>query len=436
MVQVSMNNSTSPSIAHEANATPLPFAEHIRAQFEGLRRQPELAADMMCFHPGEQLSSIHYIAHPHGLHVARWLKVLSHTQARVTIETANPVPEYSGEFVSARPVVPGMLKIPMMFRYLLAGLLLRFSPSNLPAGVIHAHCASGNGLMAWLSGRRYLIGTYGSEIYSAHQRSFVYRWFLKKILQRAERISDCSAECTRVLREQFDIAPEKIYSFHLGYDEKHFHPLNRELRMQRRRGSALPVEEPVWVISRRTDPHYRTQDVVRGFLDFCQANSRGHLVVLCGDHQPLYTQTIREVVRSHAQCHRITIVEQMLNPQGFASWLQLSDFSISVPRTDNFSISILESMGCGAVPVLADLAAYNPLKSCPAVRWMTQFKADDFTTMFCETAALWPAPHDRCQAECLEFVQDGYSTEGAIRDIAAFYLGHPLPSAKAIRRAA
>lgn len=428
-----MNVASSPSYSAAKPSPPIGFSDHIRTQFENLHRQVDLVPELTCFREGGALSSIRYMAHPHGLHVARWLKVLAHTQTQVIVETANPVPAFSNEFVSARPLVPGFLKIPMPLRYFLGGILARFRRST---GLVHAHCASGNGFMAWLSGHPYIIVTYGSEIFEAKQRGSGYRWLLNKILHGAERIADCSPECTRVLREQFKIPAERIYSFHLGYDETNFRPLDGAKRSQLRRDADLPVDEPVWVVNRRTHPLYRTQEVVEGFLEFCQSNPRGRLVLLCGDHQPRYTDAICGRIQSNSQGHRIRVVKKMLSPGEFAAWVQLSDFSISVPGTDNFSIAILESMGCGTVPILSDLDGYKELRTCRPIRWLSRFEPRDVSAMFAETSKSWPEHHDAERNECFRFVQAGFSTAKAIRDITAFSLGTPIQQQGLNRRAA
>lgn len=324
----------------------------------------------------------------------------------------------------------------MVLRYALSGLSARWRSSQCADAVIHAHGASGNGFMAWLSGQRYVIGTYGSEIFAAKERGRLYCWLLRNILQQAERISVCSEECTKILVEQFGIPIERIYNFHLGYDNSAFRPLERSQRLALRSDRQLPLDEPVWVVNRRTHPHYRTREVVEGFLEYCHQGGIGRLVVLCGDQQADYTKTICEIIRARSAENRIIVVERMLSAPELASWLQLGDFSISVPRTDNFSISTLESMGCGAVPILADLEAYRLLRPCQSVRWMTSFEAVDFTKVFLETARSWPLSHDSQRKDCFEFVQDGFSTEGAIRDVVAFYLGRPLQRAGAIKQAA
>ena len=410
--------------------------EVLRHQFESIQRQFPLATDLRCFDSGQSLSRIRYMANAHSVHVARWLKILSHTKARVEVITANALPAFSNEFLTADPVLPAWLRLPMVVRYALAGLSLRWRRTRSNSAVVHAHGASGNGFMAWLSGQRYVIGTYGSEIFLASERGRLYCWLMKNILQGAERISVCSEECTKILVDQFEIPVERIYNFHLGYDDVAFRPLDSASRNALRRERQLPVDEPIWVVNRRTHPHYRTRDVVQGFLKYCQQGGIGRLVLLCGDQQADYTKSICEDIRAHSDGDRITVVERMLSAPELASWLQLGDFSISVPRTDNFSISTLESMGCGTAPILADLEAYRLLRPCKSVRWMTCFEAADFAKVFVETAKSRTFAHDSQRKDCFEFVQDGFSTEAAIRDVAAFYLGTPVQRAGAIKQAA
>lgn len=393
---------------------------------QSIQRQQKLFSNLSCFQPGNQFSKVHFVANAHSVHVERWLTLLAQTSASVQIDTANVVPAFTNSVLSTRPLVPDWLRIPMTLRYLLGGLVLRLSSRTEAENPLVAHCASGNGFMAWLSGQKYVIVAYGTEIFSARERGYLYRWLMKRILQGAQRIADCSPECTMVLREQFQIPAEKIYSFHLGYDEEHFCPVSSIVRMNLRREARLPVDEPVWVINRRTRPLYRTREVVQGFLRYCESGGTGRLVVLSGDHDPDYTQSIRNALQNHPHGDRVVVVRRMLNPAEFAAWMQLSDFSISVPQTDNFSISILESMGCGTVPILSNLTGYDELRECRPIRWMTDYDPTDFARMFANTAASWPARQDAERNECIRFVQARYSTEKAIRDIADFFLGNPL----------
>ncbi len=415
------------SPAIDQKRMPVSLDDCLRERFESLRRQPELVADLDCFRPGGELETIHFIAHAHGVHVARWLRLLASTQTHVTIDTANPLPAYTGEFVTLRPLVPRWLRIPMALRYVLAGLVLRFSRPRSDSQIAHAHCASGNGLVAWLSGRPYLLQIYGSEVLGAKDRSPAYRYMMRRILHDAQGISGCTPEIARVLIEQFDVQAERIYPNFLSYDDTHFYSIADSQRMQLRSEVSLPQDEPVWCVCRRTHPLYRTKEVVRGFLDFCQRGNPGRLILLCGDQQPDYTQAVRELMDSHPESHRITVVDRMLSLDEFAKWLQLSDFSISVPRTDNFSNAVLESMACGTVPILSDLEAYHEIRSSEFVRVIDRFEPSDFSTMFEETAASWQTFRDSRREGCSQYVQANYSRSIALMGIAKTYLGLTVP---------
>ena len=414
------------SIASESQSQPLSIEDQARLRFDTIQRESRLAPELTCFQSGRPLSKIRFIANANSIHVAQWLKLLSYTESFVEIETANRSFAYENECFETRPLLPRWLKIPMVFRYLFSGLLLRFSPSRSTDELLHAHCASGNGFVAWLSGQRYLIGAYGSEIFGSNKRSFAYRWLLKRIVQKAERIQVASAECTKILIEEYGIDPDRIYCFHLGLDETIFHPVDDSHRHQLREAADLPLDEPIWIANRKTHPHYRTNEVVEGFLEHCQSGGRGHLVLLCGDHDPEYTKAISEAVVSHPQGSRIKIIDWMLSQKEVAKWLQLGDFAISVPKTDMLSVSTYQALGCGAIAVLSNLESYNPLRPCRPVVWMQEFAPQDFQAMFASTASTWPKPHDAHRKECLRFTKDRFSSENAIRDIAAFYLGNPL----------
>ena len=392
-----------------------------------IRRDEELASDLTCFRPGEPLSKIRFIAAGDSVHVAQWLTLFAQTQTFVEIDTANPVDPFENECFSIRPILPRWLKsAPMSLRYLLSGLALRFRGHSSPDDIFHAHCASGNGLTAWLSGRRYMIGVYGTEVFGAHERGFAYRWLLRQILQGAERIQVASTECVKILTEQYAIPPELIYCFHLGLDGKTFHGVSDIERARLRQEAGLPLDEPIWTVNRRTHPHYRTREVVQGFFEYCKSGGRGRLVLLCGESQADYMQSIRELIDQSDVVNRIQFVDRMLPHSEVAAWLKLSDYGISVPKTDMLSVSTYQALGCGAVPVLSDLESYNQLRSCRAIHWMNRFEPADFAQMFTKTASAWPAPHAEWRSDCIRFAEDGFSAENAIRDIAAFYLGTPL----------
>ena len=407
-------------------ATIPPGLEHVHQRFEEVRRERRLAPELKCFDSDRELANLHFIANANSIHVVQWLKLFAHTGATVKIETANPSFEFSNECLSSHQILPNWTKGPMVLRYFLAGLRLRFSRKRDKSQWLHVHGASGNGLIAWLSGHPYVIGTYGSEIFGSNERGFLYRCLMTRILRGATRIQAASQECITILRDLYGIPEERLYCFHLGLDEKTFHGVDPEQRAQLRKQAEMPLDQPVWISNRRTHPHYRTADVVEGFLAFASQQPKGRLVLLSGEHDPEYTRQIQQMCAAHDQGHRVTIIERLLTHPQVAAWLQLADFAISVPKTDMLSVSTYQALGCGAVAILSDLKSYDPLRPCGPIHWMQQYEPGDFASMFKSTAETWPTSYEAQRKICLQFTRDRYSTENAVRDIAAFYLGHPL----------
>lgn len=66
-------------------------------------------------------------------------------------------------------------------------LIREFKPD-----IVHAHFASSYGLLAFLSGAKYLISVWGSDVYDFPVRSPIHSWILSRILIKAERIFSTS----------------------------------------------------------------------------------------------------------------------------------------------------------------------------------------------------------------------------------------------------
>jgi hypothetical protein len=119
-----------------------------------------------------------------------------------------------------------------------------------------------------------------------------------------------------------------------------------------------------------------------------------------------------------------------------APWLQLADYSISVPKSDNFSISILESMGCGTTPILADIEGFAPGKAWSPVQWVKRCDADDFCEMFSRTSQVNEFTNAARREECLRLAHGWRPFDAVIRDIASFCHGRPTRNVEQLARAA
>ena len=142
-----------------------------------------------------------YIANPRSVHVAVWLKASTECGCPVRIES--PLPHETdpptADGVETELLAPNWLPNVASLRYFWSGIAARLK-RRLPSEILHAHCTSGNGMVAWMSGHPYVVTTYGSEVFQAHLRGRLYQWVIHGVLRGALRITATSQQMVDVAR--------------------------------------------------------------------------------------------------------------------------------------------------------------------------------------------------------------------------------------------
>jgi hypothetical protein len=360
------------------------------------------------------------IADPYSFHLTRWLKLFRMADIGARFETAAAPRSGGPEDVPISFLCPRWLRGPAVLRYLWAGLAAR-RRLRATGELLHAHCTAGSGFVAWLSGCPYVVTTYGSEVYRAAERGGIYWKMIHLVLHGATLVTASTARMAEVLQEDFQLPADRIRTFTLGFDADVFQPVTHSDCEGIRRELGAAPDEPLWVINRRMLSLYRTSEVVAGFLRFCDHHPRGRLTVIEGDANAQYSREVQGVIAASPHRHRVTVVREFLTPAGMAKWLQAADFAISVPKTDQLSTAVLEAMACGAIPILSDLQAYDPLRDCTAIRRMGDCSPEGFTRMFAETSQMPQDELSRQQRDCARFVADRFSEESVLNEVRALY---------------
>jgi glycosyltransferase involved in cell wall biosynthesis len=360
------------------------------------------------------------IADPYSFHLIRWLRLFRLAGIGARFETASAPRTGGPEGVPISFLCPRWLRRPALVRYLWAGLVAR-RRLRATGELLHAHCAAGSGFAARLSGCPYVVTTYGSEIYDTAERGRLYRWMVHLVLHGATLVTASTPRMAEALQENFKLPAERIRTFTLGFDADVFQPVTPTGCEKIRRQLGAVPHERLWVINRRTLWIYRTAEVVSGFLRFCDDHPQGRLTVIDGDADAQYSREVRGLIDASKHRHRVTVVREFLTPAGMAQWLQAADFAISVPQTDQLSTAVLEAMACGAVPLLSDLRAYDPLRDCAPIRRISDCTAAGFTRMFAETSRIPQDELARQQGACARFVSEHFSEESILDEVRALY---------------
>jgi glycosyltransferase involved in cell wall biosynthesis len=209
--------------------------------------------------------------------------------------------------------------------------------------ILNAVYAGGYGFIGAQSGCRPLVvSAIGSDMLIDYPSSLVHRLQIDYALRHASLVmTDALTLSKAVMRA--GVESSKIVEIYFGIDPSVF---NREGRSERESG-------PLTIVSTRNlyaiyaiDTLINAFAAVRGKID-----SR---LILCGDGPE--RGALEKQAESLGIGDSITF-RGMLEPAEIAAELKVADIYVSTSRSDSTSVSLLEAMACGAVPVVTDLEA-------------------------------------------------------------------------------
>lgn len=298
-------------------------------------------------------SPILYIANASSPHVRHWVEYLDELGLPYHIYSIHPNAFFPDTCVTTKFHWMARLgALGSIFAYALLGLWLKLLlPKN---AYLHAHNTSGYGLSAYLSGRRYITTTYGSEIFLAPQKSAIYRYLIHRTLHAAEKITASSMHMQDTLVQNFAVPLNQIMTFSLGVSSVFQSSL--EKRQAFRQKLAAQESDTLWIYNRRITPLYRTLEVVEAFQQFAQDRRDYRLLLLAGDFDPQYLSTVREHIQNNQNIH---LIEGFIDQNQLGGYLCAADVALSIPKSDQLSSSILEALSCDCLLILAKLEAYQ-----------------------------------------------------------------------------
>lgn len=209
--------------------------------------------------------------------------------------------------------------------------------------IVNAIYAGGYGFIGAQSGFRPLVvSAIGSDMLVDYPSSFVHRLQIEYALRRAALVTtDAESLSCAVVRA--GVEPSRIVEIYFGIDPSVF---NREGRTERGDG-------PLRIVSTRNlHPVYRLETLIAAFAGL--SGKTDARLVICGDGPE--RGALESKAREAGVSDTITFAGR-LDPDGIADELKKADIYVSTSRSDSTSVSLLEAMACGSVPVVTDLDA-------------------------------------------------------------------------------
>jgi len=209
--------------------------------------------------------------------------------------------------------------------------------------IVNAIYAGGYGFIGAQSGFRPLvISTIGSDMLVDYPSSFVHRLQIEYALRRASLVTtDAGSLTASVVRA--GVEPSRIVEIYFGIDPSTFNLEDRAVRS----GGPLRI-----VSTRNLYPVYGLETLIASFASLCSKVDA--TLTVCGDGPD--RGSLEKMVDGLGIAGRVTFAGR-LEPSAIAGELKKADIYVSTSTSDSTSVSLLEAMACGAVPVVTDLEA-------------------------------------------------------------------------------
>lgn len=265
------------------------------------------------------------------VHTWRWVRHLRARGHDVRLYSLEPGPADLAAIALPAAPLPGALRYPLALPALRRALRA-FAPE-----LVDAHYVPNYGLLGALSGWRPLVVTaWGSDLLLAGPSNAAQRARARFVLRRADLVqadSDNLGAAARAL----GAAPGKVHVVPWGVDLARFVPGARE---------------PGLLLSTRMhEPVYDLPTLFAGVRPVLEERPDARLVV-AGDGSQ--RASLESLARRTLPAGRVTFTGR-LSPEALADWLGRAEVYLSASWSDSTSLSLLEAMAAGALPVVSDI---------------------------------------------------------------------------------
>jgi glycosyltransferase involved in cell wall biosynthesis len=247
--------------------------------------------------------------------------------------------------------------------YLLSLPRVRKTLRALNPDIVHFHYLGGVSLYGLVAKGPVILATpWGSDIYRLKNR--LMKKVIARLFRKSAEILTTSTPMAAFLQKNFAVDREKISTYSWGIETRLFTPAAPDEKARLREGLNIP-ESAFLIFSNRTmAPMYKTDLILRAFLESEGRLDHPFLVLLEGDADVgegirKYRDSIRTM---SAGKDNIRILPGLIPTEVMAEYLRAADVAISIPSSDQRSSSVLEALASGPSVILSGLPPYQELK--------------------------------------------------------------------------
>lgn len=241
-------------------------------------------------------------------------------------------------------------------------LFLRKTIKMINPDIIHAHNVGTYGWMAGLSGfSPLIIHAYGSDVLpsqTAKLRPYQF-WLSRNAVKKADRLVVTGKHMVSAVANNFKISPKKIKAIPRGVNLFIFRPFKKEVITELKKKYGIPQESFVLLSPRYLfDSVYNIDVIIKAVGHVIQKIDN---IVLIQMHNhtsdsAAYIKMNKLITQLNLQ-NKIYLKRNVPNDQ-MAEIMNIADICISVPSSDGFPVTVLESSACG-IPMVVSRLPYT-----------------------------------------------------------------------------
>ena len=216
---------------------------------------------------------------------------------------------------------------------------------GVEADWINAHYLTSHGTLAWLARKlgvraQLAASAWGSDILVAPEHSRALRWVTSRVLRDA---TICTSDSAWMAERMRALGARDVMTFPFGLDALPAAPAAKQAHL--------------FFANRGLEDIYAPQRVLTLFAGVAAAWPDARLVVA---NSGSLAETLRQQAAQLGLGERVEFVGR-LDAAAQSAFYARARWYVSVPRSDSVSVSVLEAMAHGCIPLLSDLPANREL---------------------------------------------------------------------------
>lgn len=212
--------------------------------------------------------------------------------------------------------------------------MIGFSPD-----IIHVHQANSVGFISALANKRrfpLVLTTWGDDVLTLPQKNIVFKKLATTSLQYADAVTADADIMRKAIHSFYGNIPVTIANFGIEIGQ-----------------SGDISKENIIYSNRLHDDLYNIDLIIKGTSDFLKKNPDWKLIIAATGKN---TENLKALVRDLELEKQVGFVGFLKPEDNRINYLKAKIY-VSIPNTDGTSISLLEAMAYGCVPLVSDLPA-------------------------------------------------------------------------------